>query len=130
MFKLFNWQIYLYAAAATFVIATGSFFIGHHKGVQQCNEARDAIANKAAIAQMAADSEAIATQAAKSTDAGVALAKQAQSIETRTQYLIKEVIKNVPIKNEFGSDCNIDAHGVRAWNAANRGDDVVPAAAP
>lgn len=133
MFKLFNWKLCLYAAAASFIIAISAFFIGHHQGVQQCNEAHEALANKAAVEQLKADAQAVAVQAMRSNDAGVALGKQAQSIQMRTQYLTKEVIKYVPIKsttNESAGDCRIDPNGVRAWNDANRGELVAPAVAP
>ena len=58
---------------------------------------------------------------------GATLAKAEQSIQTRTQYLTKEVIKYVPTTD---AACRSELERVRhVWNAANSGTDPAPATA-
>lgn len=135
MFELVKWRLLAYAVGAAAALSTVTYFVGQYKGVQQCNAAHKAKADEAALEQVSTDLEEVQTQAKKSNDAGVTLAKAEQTIQTRTQYLTKEVIKYVPAKNNHqavaAAECGVDLVGLRrTWNAANLGADPAPAAAP
>lgn len=125
MLNLLNWRIYLYAAAATFIIAVGAYAIGHHQGVTQCNEERNMAQAQQALEQQQANMRAAQTQAVQASNAAQALAQQVQTTQTRTQELTKEV-KHEPIIVD--GHCRPHPDSVRAWNAANSGHDAPDAA--
>ena len=126
LLKVINWRFWFYAVAAVTALTTASYFIGRHSGVQQCNEAHEAQANKDGINQLNADIAEVKTQADLSNAAGTKLATVEQATQTHTQVLTKKVIEYVPII--ANDSCAPGPDLVRTWNEANRGIDDAPAA--
>ena len=116
-------QYALYAAIAALPLAFGW---GYFAGKSNCELKHTATTATASAAQAQTDLSAVQSQTSQANTAGATLAKAEQSIQIRTQYLTKEVIKYVPTTD---AACRSELERVRnTWNAANSGADPAPTA--
>ena len=120
-------RVLTYALCAVAIALHAAFGWGYFAGKSNC-ELKHAAHNATATATQAqTDLSAVQSQTTQANSAGATLAKAEQSIQTRTQYLTKEVIKYVPTTD---AACRSELERVRhVWNAANSGTDPAPATA-
>ena len=124
---MFSQKILSYALSASILALPLAFGWGYFAGKNNCELKHTASTATTTATQAQADLSAVQTQAAQANSAGATLAKAEQSIQTRTQYLTKEVIKYVPTTD---AACRSELERVRhVWNAANSGTDPAPATA-
>ena len=124
---MFSQKILSYALSASILALPLAFGWGYFAGKSNCELKHTATTATASAAQAQTDLSAVQSQTSQANTAGATLAKAEQSIQTRTQYLTKEVIKYVPTTD---AACRSELERVRhVWNAANSGTDPAPATA-
>ena len=122
-------RVLTYALCAVVVALPVAFGWGYFTGKSNCELKHTANTATATATQAQADLSAVQSQTTQANSAGATLAKAEQSIQTRTQFLTREVIRYVP-KTTNDSDCRTELERVRhIWNAANSGVDPAPATA-
>lgn len=117
-----------YALYAAIVALPAAFGWGYFAGKSNCELKHTATTAQATATQTQADLTAVQSQAAQANSAGATLANTQHSIQTRTQYLTREVIKYVP-KNDGSNGCPELERVRHVWNSANAGTDPAPATA-
>ena len=122
-------RLLVYGLSAAVLSLPVAFGWGYFAGKSNCELKHTASTATATAAQAQTDLSAVQSQTTQANSAGTTLAKAEQSIQTRTQFLTREVIRYVP-KTTNDSDCRTELERVRhIWNAANSGVDPAPAAA-
>ena len=120
-------RLLVYGLSAAVLSLPVAFGWGYFAGKSNCELKHTATTATASAAQAQTDLSAVQSQTSQANTAGATLAKAEQSIQTRTQYLTKEVIKYVPTTD---AACRSELERVRhVWNAANSGTDPAPATA-
>ena len=120
-------RLLVYGLSAAVLSLPVAFGWGYFAGKSNCELKHTATTATATATQAQTDLSAVQSQTTQANSAGATLAKAEQSIQTRTQYLTKEVIKYVPTTD---AACRSELERVRhVWNAANSGTDPAPATA-
>lgn len=116
---LIKQRLLTYALSASVLALPIVFVVGYRVGSNHCGLKNSAEAAQVVAMQAQTDLSTVQAQAAQSQSAGNALANTQQTIQTRTQYLTKEVIRYVPSND---TACRTELERVRhTWNTANAG---------
>lgn len=118
-------RLLVYGLSAAVLSLPVAFGWGYFAGKSNCELKHTASTATATATQAQTDLSAVQSQTSQANSAGATLAKAEQSIQIRTQYLTREVIKYVPTTD---AACRSELERVRnTWNAANSGADPAPA---
>lgn len=121
-------RLLVYGLSAAVLSLPVAFGWGYFAGKSNCELKHTATTATATATQAQTDLSAVQSQTTQANSAGTTLAKAEQSIQTRTQFLTREVIRYVPKNND--SACRVELERVRnTWNAANSGVDPASATA-